>query len=73
MTNLMAEALKKVQDLPDYLQDEIAEQLIEDIENEMRWQKTLSEPVSPKIEEMAIKALKNAKSGKSKVMGFDDL
>ena len=32
MTNLIAEALKKVQALPDYLQDEIAKQLIEDIE-----------------------------------------
>ncbi len=38
MTTLLIEAFKKAQDLPDYLQDELAEQLIEDVENEIKWQ-----------------------------------
>ncbi|MEM6597251.1 MAG: hypothetical protein AAF635_03655 [Cyanobacteria bacterium P01_C01_bin.69] len=73
MTSLMEKALQKVQDLPAHLQDEIAERLIEDIENEIGWQKTLSQPISPILEAMAAKALENAKSGKSKLMGFDEL
>ena len=47
MTSLMEKALQKVQDLPAHLQDEIAERLIEDIENEIGWQKTLSQPIMP--------------------------
>jgi len=36
MTNLLTEVFRKVQNLPDYLQDELAEQLIEDVENEIK-------------------------------------
>jgi hypothetical protein len=35
MTNLLTEAFRKAQDLPDYLQNELAQQLIEDVENEL--------------------------------------
>ncbi|CAD5914463.1 hypothetical protein PCC9214_00253 [Planktothrix tepida] len=34
MTDLLTEGFKKSQSLPDYLQDELAAQLIEDIEND---------------------------------------
>jgi len=37
-TNLLTEAFRKAQDLSDYLQNELAEQLIEDVENEIKWQ-----------------------------------
>lgn len=73
MTNLLAEAFKKAQDLPDYLQNELAEQLIEDVENELQWQQTLSQPQSMKLEELAAKALRDSMDGKTREMGFDEL
>jgi hypothetical protein len=73
MTNLLVEAFKKVQDLPDYLQNELAEQLIEDVENELQWQQTLSQPQRTKLDELAAKALQNSVDGKTREMGFDEL
>jgi hypothetical protein len=37
MTHLLTEAFRKAQNLPEHLQDELAEQLIEDIESELKW------------------------------------
>lgn len=36
MTTLVEKAFAAVQKLPNYLQDELAQQLIEDIENELK-------------------------------------
>ena len=44
MTSLMEKAFGEVQKLPTYLQDELAQQLLEDIHNELQWQETLSNP-----------------------------
>jgi hypothetical protein len=71
MTDLLTQAFKKSQELPDYLQDELAQQLIEDIENELQWQQQLSQPQSILLEELAIQALNNSQQGKTKIMGFD--
>lgn len=60
MTDLLTQAFKKSQELPDYLQDELAQQLIEDIENELQWQQQLSQPQSILLEELAIQALNNS-------------
>jgi hypothetical protein len=73
MNNLLKEALRKAQDLPDYVQNELAEQLIEDIENEMKWQQLLSQPQNMKLEELAAKALSDSINGKTRKMGFDEL
>ncbi|WP_448574036.1 hypothetical protein [Trichothermofontia sp.] len=43
MTSLLQQALLEIQKLPDYLQDELAKQLLEDIKNELNWQQNLSE------------------------------
>jgi hypothetical protein len=72
MTNLLAEAFNKAQSLPESIQNELAQQLIEDIENELKWQKTLSKPNSL-FEKLSQKALKDSKEGKTKVMGIDEL
>jgi hypothetical protein len=72
MTTLLSKAIKKVEALPPELQDEIAKQIIEDIDNELKWQKTLDQPQS-KLEKLAEKALQESKTGKTKRMGFDDL
>jgi hypothetical protein len=66
MTNLLTEAFSKAQDLPEYLQNELAEQLMEDIENEQKWQQQLSQPQPPKLEELAAKALSDSANGKTR-------
>ena len=73
MTNLLTEAFQKAQNLPESIQDELAKQLIEDIESEFQWQQTLSKPQSSILEELAHKALNDSLEGKTKVMGFDEL
>lgn len=73
MTKLLATAFNKAQNLPEHLQDELAQQLIEDIENELQWQQTLSQPQSSTLDELAREALRDSSEGKTKVMGFGEL
>ena len=73
MTDLLTEAFRKAQDLPDYLQNELAEQLIEDVENEIKWQQLLSQPQDTKLDELAAKALIDSTNGKTRKVGFDEL
>jgi uncharacterized protein (DUF433 family) len=70
MTHLLAEAFKKAQSLPESIQDELAKQLIEDIENEFQWQKTLSQPQSSFLDELALKALSDSSEGKTTGVQF---
>ncbi|MBI5652092.1 MAG: hypothetical protein HZC40_16880 [Chloroflexi bacterium] len=72
MTTLLSKAMKRIETLPQTLQDEIAEQLLEDIANELKWQKTLAKP-QVKLEKLAEKALRESSAGKTKKMGFDEL
>ena len=44
MTTLLYEVIKKIENLPPELQDEIAKQILEDIEFELKWQTTLAQP-----------------------------
>ena len=73
MTDLLTEAFNKAQSLPIHLQDELAEQLIEDIENELKWQQSLSQPQSSTLENLAAKALNDSLQRKTKQMGFDEI
>ncbi|MBC7972749.1 MAG: hypothetical protein H7Z11_21935 [Verrucomicrobia bacterium] len=72
MTNLLTEAFKKAQNLPDYLQDELAEQLMNDLEDELNWQYQLAQPQSSLLDELAEKALLDSLQGRTHVMGFDE-
>jgi hypothetical protein len=47
MSALLSSVVQKVQCLPEAIQDELAEQFIEDIENETKWQETLAKPQDP--------------------------
>jgi hypothetical protein len=60
MTKLLAELIKKVENLPPEIQDEIAKQILEDIENELRWRETLAQPQS-ELKKLAKKALEKSK------------
>ena len=73
MTSLLTEAFDRAKNLPDHLQDEIAEQLIEDIEEEMKWQQELAHTQSSVLDDLAAIALNESHQGKTKVMGFDEL
>ncbi|TRU28600.1 MAG: hypothetical protein EWV92_06280 [Microcystis aeruginosa Ma_MB_S_20031200_S102] len=42
MTTPLQKAFTKIQKLSEYLQDELAQQLLEDIESELKWQQSLS-------------------------------
>jgi hypothetical protein len=60
MTTLLTKAIKQI------------EQLLDDLENEMAWQKTLSKPQS-KLDVLAERALRESEQGKTKKIGFDEL
>ncbi|AFZ48116.1 hypothetical protein Cyast_2167 [Cyanobacterium stanieri PCC 7202] len=67
MTKLLKKAFQQAQRLSSDIQDEIAEQLIIDIENELQWQETLSNPDAnfDAIIEMAEMAIIEDKEGKT--------
>ena len=73
MTDLLTKAFNKAQSLPIHLQNELAEQLIEDIENEIKWQESLSQSQSNSLDNLAAKALDDSSQGKTQKIGFDEL
>lgn len=72
MTKLLSKAFESVAKLPENLQDEIAEQLLEDIQAEFRWDDTFAKSQN-QLGKMADKALAEYKAGKTKKAGFDAL
>ena len=72
MTRLLAKAFEEASRLPESLQDEIAERLLDDIEGEAKWDETLARS-SEKLEKLADKALAEFRAGRTKQMGFDEL
>mgnify|MGYP006206777855 CR=1 FL=1 len=74
LSTLLSKAVQKAQELPEAIQDELAEQFIEDIENEIKWQETLSKPQDSLIlKELAQKAIADSENGQTEEMGFDQL
>ncbi|MCK4605273.1 MAG: hypothetical protein KAU41_11405 [Deltaproteobacteria bacterium] len=72
MTELLSKAFEQAVKLPQTLQDEIAEQLLEDIEGELKWDETLAKS-HDKLAKLADQALKEFKTGRTQKMGFDEL
>ena len=74
MTELLEQAFKKAQKLSNYLQDELAQQLLEDIENELKWQESLSDSDADLdvLEQMAQRALIEDREGKTEEKGFGE-
>ena len=72
MTANLTQLLEKAATLPDVIQEEIALQWLDDIENELQWQATLEQP-QPKLEQLAPAALQQAKQGKTIKKDFDEL
>jgi hypothetical protein len=72
MTVLLEKAFAKASDLPRAAQEQLAEQILEDIEGEVRWDKTLNDS-QDLLEKMAGKARQAKKQGKTTRKGFDEL
>ena len=74
MTQLLKRAFQEAQKLSNYLQDELAQQLLEDIENELKWQESLSLPDIDLsiLQEMAHLALLEDEEGKTEDKGFGE-
>ena len=58
--------------LPENIQDELASQLLEEIEWESRWDKTLAESQNL-LDQLAEKALREHENGKTREIRFDEL
>lgn len=72
MTRLLAKALEEAARLPETLQDEIAERLLDDIHGEEKWDQTLARSADA-LEKLADRALADFRAGHTKKMGFDEL
>ena len=74
MTQLLNKAFEEAQKLSEQLQDELAQQLLSDIKNELRWQETLSNPDGDFdiFKQMAQEALKEDERGKTENKGFGE-
>jgi DNA mismatch repair ATPase MutS len=74
MTQLLEKAFKEAQKLSNELQDEIAHQLLEDIQNELKWLQTLANPDIDLdiLQEMAQAALIEDQEGKTEEKGFGE-
>jgi len=71
-TKLLTQAFEKASELPDDLQDQLAPELLEEIECESRWNDTLARS-QDKLEQLAERAAQEYDDGKTKEMGFDEL
>lgn len=72
MSTRLEKVIQQASTLPAEIQDEIAEQWLEDIENELNWQKTLQQP-QDKLAELAREALRQSARGETLVKGFDEI
>jgi len=72
MTKLLVEAFNRASRLPEGIQDELAKEVLEEIEWEARWDQTLAAS-QDKLDQLAEKAMKEYRAGKTKEMGFDEL
>ena len=72
MTTLLTEAFEKASELPENLQDQLARELLEEIEGESRWEQTLAQSQGL-LDPMGKKALEEHEEGKTRQMGFDEL
>lgn len=74
MTKLLEKAFQEAQKLSDNLQNEIAQQLLIDIENELKCQETLANPDInlDVLSKMAQAALIEDQGGKTEAKGFGE-
>jgi len=72
MTASLEKAFVKASHLPKAVQEQLAQQMLEDIEGELEWDKTLANSQGM-LEKMAQKARRAKQRGKTRRKGFDAL
>lgn len=72
MTALLSQAFNKAAELPETVQEQIAQQLLEDIEAELKWDQAFAK-TQDQLAKLADKALQEIKAKRVKKMGFDEL
>jgi len=72
MTTSLKKAFDKASGLPEAVQEQLAEQMLEDIEGELKWDQTLADSQGL-LEDLASKARRAQQEGKTTKKGFDDL
>lgn len=72
MTALLSQAFNKAAELPETIQEQIAQQLLEDIEAELKWDQTFAK-TQDQLAKLADKALQEIKAKRVEKMGFDEL
>jgi hypothetical protein len=72
MTALLEQAFAKASHLPRAMQEQLATQMLENIEGELKWDRTLAGS-QQLLEKMAAKARRAKKLGKTIRKGFDAL
>jgi hypothetical protein len=71
MTTLLSQAFDTASKLPEALQEQIASQLLEDIDAELKWEQAFANS-QDQLAKLADKALEDFKAGRVKKMGFDE-
>jgi len=72
MTTLLQQAFEKASQLPSDLQDQLAQDILDDIAGELQWDTTLAQSESL-LERLAEKALREFEAGRTHPQGFDEL
>jgi len=72
MTALLSQAFNKAAELPETVQEQIAQQLLEDIEAELKWDQTFAR-TQDQLAKLADKALQEIKAKRIKKVDFDEL
>ncbi len=72
MTKLLEEAFKKASKLPEVEQNALAKWLLEELEDERKWEKEFSESEDA-LDQLADEAVKEHRNGKTKPMDFGRL
>ena len=72
MTKLLQEAFDRASSLPSDLQDQLAREVIAEIESEMQWDSSF-EHSQDQLQKLGKKALDDLKAGRGKDTGFDEL
>jgi hypothetical protein len=72
MTLLLKQAFEKASQLPEELQDQLAQEVLEDIAGELQWDTTLAQS-EDLLEQLAAQALQEFEAGRTRPQGFDEL
>ena len=72
MTALLQEAFKKASALPEDVQELVAKELLDEIEWEASWDRTLADS-QPLLDRLTEKAMREYREGKTEEKGFDEL